>query len=70
MRDPNRLQPLYNEICRIHKENCPDWRFGQFIINILSESGDIFYVDDDEIIEKIELYFKKKRGISNAGNNL
>ena len=54
MRDPNRLQPLYNEICRIHKENCPDWRFGQLIINILSENGDIFYVEDDEIIEKIE----------------
>ena len=59
MRDPNRLQPLYNEICRIHKENCPDWRFGQFIINILSENGDVFYVEDDEIIEKIESYFKK-----------
>ena len=59
MRDPNRLQHLYNEICRIHKENCPDWRFGQLIINILSENGDIFYVEDDKIIKKIESYFKK-----------
>ena len=61
MRDPDRLNPLYNEICRIHKENCPDWCFGQFIINILSELGDIFYVDDNEIIEKIESYFKKNK---------
>lgn len=59
MRNPDRLQPLYNELCRIHKENCPDWRFGQFIMNVLSKFGDIFYVEDDVIIEKIESYFKK-----------
>lgn len=59
MRDPDRLQPLYNELCRIHKEYCPDWRFGQFIMNLLSQLGDIFYIEDDCIIEKIESYFKK-----------
>ena len=59
MRDPDRLQPLYNELCRIHKEYCPDWRFGQFIMNVLSQLGDIFYIEDDCIIEKIESYFKK-----------
>lgn len=59
MRDPDRLQPLYNELCRIHKEYCPDWRFGQFIMNLLSQLGDIFYIKDDCIIEKIENYFKR-----------
>lgn len=59
MRDPDRLQPLYNELCRIHKEYCPDWRFGQFIMNLLSQLGDIFYIEDDCIIEKIESYFKR-----------
>ena len=59
MRDPDRLQPLYNELCRIHKEYCPDWRFGQFIMNVLSQLGDIFYIEDDHIIERIESYFKK-----------
>lgn len=59
MRDPDRLQPLYNELCRIHQEYCPDWRFGQFIMNVLSQLGDIFYIEDDCIIERIESYFKK-----------
>ena len=59
MRDPDRLQPLYNELCRIHKEYCPDWRFGQFIMNLLSQLGDIFYIEDDCIIERIENYFKR-----------
>lgn len=59
MRDPDRLQPLYNELCRIHKEYCPDWRLGQFIMNLLSQLGDIFYIEDDCIIERIESYFKK-----------
>lgn len=59
MRDPDRLQPLYNELCRIHKEYCPDWRFGQFIMNVLLQLGDIFYIEDDCIIEKIESYFKR-----------
>ena len=39
MRDPNRLQPLYNEICRIHKENCPDCRNTKImdIVNALND---------------------------------
>ena len=43
----------------------PDWRFGQLMSNILGEyvaekKRDIFFPDDDEMIEFFEDYFKPK----------
>ena len=52
MRDKNRLYGFYGQVCDIHRENLPDWRFGQFVSNFiewfrLQTGRDIFYLEDD-----------------------
>lgn len=56
MRNPDRLDNFYDELCKIHKKYVPDWRFGQMMINIFG-SEDIFYLEEDEVIERINRYF-------------
>lgn len=58
MRDPNRIYEITTLIQRgWHKVN--DWRFGQFIENLKRYIGadDLFYIEDDELKEKIIDYF-------------
>ena len=60
MRDPNRLDDFYKELCKIHKENCPDFRFFQMIGNIMSAYGtDFFYAEEDKALKYIKEYFEK-----------
>lgn len=62
MRDVNRLYGFYNELMKIHMENFPDWRFGQLInnleqwlqINNKIPWNDIFYVEEDEMLEYLK----------------
>lgn len=57
MRDPNRLDNFYEQMKQIHKENFPDWRFGQFMMNFLSWYGrDPFYIEENKFIEKLNIY--------------
>ena len=57
MRDPNRLDNFYEQMKQIHKENFPDWRFGQFIMNFLYWLGpDPFYMEEGRFIEKLNEY--------------
>ncbi len=64
MRDPNRIKPFTDEISQIWKEKCPDWRFGQFMINILpylqNQVGDVWFIEDDEMLELIKTYFTEE----------
>lgn len=58
MRDPNRLDVFYDELKRLHKENVPDWRFGQFLVNFLTwYNRDPFYIEEDKMMEEISRYF-------------
>lgn len=53
MRDPNRLYRFYNELMKIHMENFPDWRFGQFIENFeewARHRGGVFFIEDEELL--------------------
>lgn len=63
MRSPDRLDEFYDRLKAIHKEYVPDWRFGQFMMNILGEmssSGrDPFFPEEKEMIEFIEAYFRR-----------
>lgn len=62
MRDPNRLDTFYDELKRIHKEQVPDWRFGQLLVNYFRWLGqDPFYWEDDKMLDSFKRYF----GISN-----
>lgn len=52
MRDPNRLDNFYMELCKIHKEKFPDWRFGQFISNLITK--DPFYLEEEDFLKMIK----------------
>lgn len=55
MRDADRLDPLYEYLKQVHKQNFPDWRFWQFIGNFERWYGmDPFYMEDEKVYEKIE----------------
>ena len=61
MRDPNRIEPFMDELGKIWKENCPDWRFGQLMFNaarvMQAHKTDIFYMEDDELLEYFRQWF-------------
>ena len=61
MRNPNRLDGFYGELCRIHKTYQPDIRFGQFCSNffgwLYQEKGvDLFFPEEDRMLEYIKEY--------------
>ena len=64
MRDINRLDKFYNELCEIHKKHFPMWRFGQLLVNVLADwqaktKRDIFFLEEDEMIQIFRDYVNK-----------
>ena len=57
MRDVNRIPEFLDKVGKIWAENCPDWRFGQLLMNFIDE--DPFYWEEDKFLEKLEKYFQK-----------
>lgn len=67
MRNPDRIDKFCNKLAKIWKENVPDWRFGQLMVNVLnSMEKDPFFPEEDEMIEYFENYFKKGEEKDNA----
>lgn len=64
MRNPDRLDPFYEKLCKTHKEKFPDWRFGQLVYNFMRWNGDPFYLEEDKFIEKFEEYCKTENSNS------
>lgn len=64
MRDPNRIYKFCNELANIWVTECPDWRFGQLMLNVLgkmqSEGRDPFFPEEDEMIKYFKEYFNIK----------
>lgn len=63
MRNPDRLDDFYKELCELHKEHIPDWRFGQFCCNFFdwfarTKKQDIFFPEEDKMIKYIREYVK------------
>ena len=62
MRDPNRIDKFCDEL-KTAWHQVPDWRFGQFMWNIISacqnQGKDAFYMEDDEMLEFFKEYFEK-----------
>ncbi len=58
MRNPNRIYEILNLLQR-GWEKVPDLRFGQLIENLKRYIGvdDLFYIEDDELVEKIINFF-------------
>lgn len=59
MRDISRIDRFCKELADIWKTNCPDWRFGQFIVNVFGTfDKDPFFPEEDEMIEMIKRCFE------------
>lgn len=60
MRDKNRIKPFLERLEKVWNE-VPDWRFGQFMCNVLNSMPiDPFYIEDKEMIEYFENFLKEK----------
>ena len=62
MRNPERLDKFYDELKRLHKKYIPDWRFGQFMVNFLSDSYDKtkvdpFFYEENKTLELLHQFF-------------
>ena len=56
MRNPNRLDSVYAEIARLHKEYLPDWRVCQLWVNFyrwmdVEKHKDLFFPEEDKLLE-------------------
>ena len=59
MRDPKRLDNFYDILKELHKKFVPYWRFGQLFNNLQRQEGnDLFYYEEDELIEAVEKLVK------------
>ena len=58
MRDPERIDKFCNEIAKIWKEKCPDWRFGQLMVNVLNSfEKDPFFYEEEETLNEFRKFF-------------
>ena len=58
MRKIDRIEPFMLELAKIWKENCPDWRFGQLMSNVLNSFEiDPFFIEEDNMLERFKKYF-------------
>ena len=58
MRSIERINPFLDKLGKIWKEQCPDWRFGQLMSNVLNSfDRDPFFIEEDEMIKKFKEYF-------------
>ena len=61
IRDLEKLDSFYTQICEIHKKSFPDMRPGRFLLNALGYINstlhrDPFFPDSDELIELFKQY--------------
>ena len=59
MRDPNRIDKFCDDLKTVWHQ-LPDWRFGQLMLNVLSQymsdtGRDVFYLEEPEMMD----YFRK-----------
>lgn len=59
MRDPARIDNILELIEKIWKKY-PDLRLGQLICNCFHPDADIYFIDDDELVEKLKFIYKIK----------
>ena len=67
MRDPKRIRKFCNRLATAW-ELVPDLRFGQLLFNIFvqikNEGKDLFYLEDDSMIKRIEQYIENHTGVA------
>lgn len=70
MRDPKRIKKFCDELAEIWENQCPDWRFGQLICNVIGEEikRDPFYIEEGEMMESFRRFFHLSEGSNENGN--
>ena len=67
MRDPKRIRKFCSRLATAW-ELVPDLRFGQLLFNIFvqikNEGKDLFYLEDDSMIKRIEQYIENHTGVA------
>ena len=58
MRDPKRIRRLINLLLTVWELE-PDLRLGQILVNATGHTGDMFYYEDDKLIEDLESFLKE-----------
>ena len=69
MRDPKRIREFCNQLADIWEGQCPDWRFGQLIVNVMGTmKRDPFFYEEGEMMEYFKKYFclDEERGETNG----
>lgn len=61
IRNPDRLDNFYSQLCEIHKKSFPDMREGQFLLNALGYINstlhrDPFFPESSEMIDLFKQY--------------
>lgn len=70
MRDPKRIHEFCSELADIWEANCPDWRFGQLLVNVINR--DPFYLEENDMLRLFREYFhleEPEQGKQRRGNN-
>jgi len=67
MRNPDRLYKLYIDLMNEHKNNFPDWRFTQLMLNFFSWyrqkfNNDGFYMEDEIFKNKFKDFINEMKG--------
>jgi hypothetical protein len=58
VRDKKRIKPFMNELAEIWETQCPDWRFGQLLSNVLNSlQRDPFFYEEEEMLKEFKKYF-------------
>lgn len=65
IRNPEKLDSFYSQLCEIHKRSFPDMRPGQFLLNALGYINstlhrDPFFPESDELIELFKQHANSK----------
>lgn len=55
-RQTKRIEPTFDAIKKLWYRY-PDLRLGQLLTNVVPQGKDLFYVEEDELMEYIEAYY-------------
>lgn len=69
IRNPDRLDNFYLQLCEIHKRSFPDWRFGQLCSNffgwLASEKKiDLFFPEESEMLTFLKEFCGEKEDMN------
>ncbi len=53
MRDPKRIHKIVETLETIWQVN-PDWRLGQLLVNATGITGDMFFIEDKDMLDALE----------------